>query len=99
MRGYYQITIHLVSYIVANTKGPKYFIPILFVYFGYTYLGMNSMAKASTAWLKKMDDVLTEYFDVVMRTFGLIVCCFHYFPSSLLLYLLQQKHAHHFCVD
>ena len=64
-----------------------------------SYLGMNSMAKASMTWLKKMDDVLTEDFDVVMRTFNLIVCCFHYFPSSLLLYLLQQKHAHHFCVD
>ena len=37
MRGYYQITIHLVNYIfVANTKGLEYFIAILFVYFGYT---------------------------------------------------------------
>ena len=37
MTEYYQITIHLVSYIfVAKTKGPKYFIAILFVYFGYT---------------------------------------------------------------
>ena len=62
----------------------------------WSYLWMNSMAKASMALLKKMDDVLTEDFDVVMRTFGLIVCCFHSFPSSLLLYLLQQKHAHHF---
>ena len=40
MTEYYQITIHLVSYIfVANTKGPKYLIAISFVYFGYTYLG------------------------------------------------------------
>ena len=55
--------------------------------------------KGINGMVEKMDDVLTEDFDVVMRTFGLIVCCFHSFPSSLLLYLLQQKHAHHFCVD
>ena len=63
------------------------------------YLWMNSMAKASMALLKKMDDVLTEDFDVVMHTFGLIVCCFHHSPSSFLLYLLQLKHAHRFCFD
>ena len=55
----------------------------------WSYLGMNSMAKASMAWLKKMNDVLTEDFDVVMHTFGLIVCCFHSSLYLLLLYLLQ----------
>ena len=62
----------------------------------WSYIGMNSMAKASMAWLMKMDDVLTEDFDVVMHTFGLIACCFHPSLSSLLLYLLQFKHAHLF---
>ena len=54
-----------------------------------SYLRMNSMAKSSMALLKKMDDVLTEDFDVVMHTFGLIVCCFHSSLSLLLLYLLR----------
>ena len=55
----------------------------------WSYLWMNFMAKASMALLKKMDDVLTEDFDVVMHTFGLIVYCFHPSLFSLLLYLLQ----------
>ena len=49
-----------------------------------SYLMMNSMAKASMVWLKNMDDVLTEDFDGVMQTFGLIVFGFHPSLSSLL---------------
>ena len=49
-----------------------------------SYLMMNSMAKASMVWLKNMDDVLTEDFDGVMQTFGLIVSGFHPCLSSLL---------------
>ena len=49
-----------------------------------SYLMMNSMAKASMVWLKNMDDVLTEDFDGVMQTFGLIVSGFHPSLSSLL---------------
>ena len=49
-----------------------------------SYLMMNSMAKASTTWLKKMDDVLTEDFDGVMQTFSLTVFGFHPSLSSLL---------------
>ena len=49
-----------------------------------SYLMMNSMAKASMVWLKNMDDVLTEYFDGVMQTFGLTVFGFHPSLSSLL---------------
>ena len=41
-------------------------------------------AKASMVWLKNMDDVLTEDFDGVMQTFGLIVSSFHPSLSSLL---------------
>ena len=35
-----------------------------------SYLEMNSVVKVSMAWLKNMDDVLTEDFDGVMETFG-----------------------------
>ena len=42
----------------------------------WSYLWKNSMAKAWMVWLKNMDDVLTEDFDVVMHTFGLIICLF-----------------------
>ena len=42
------------------------------------------MAKASMALLNKMDDVLTEDFDGVMQTFGLIVSGFHPSLSSVL---------------
>ena len=53
-----------------------------------SYLGMNSMVKVSMAWLKNMNDVLTEDYFLWMKTFGLISYEI-LSPSSLLLYLLQ----------
>ena len=37
-----------------------------------SYPGMNSMVKVSMAWLKNMNDVLTEEYFLWMETFGLI---------------------------
>ena len=53
-----------------------------------SYQGMNSTVKVSMAWLKNMNDVLTEDYLLWMRTFGLI-SYETLSPSSLLLYLLQ----------
>ena len=60
MREYYQITIHLVSYIVANTKGPKYFIAILFVYFGYTCFN---------GWILHEPHGKVRYLTIVLRNY------------------------------
>ena len=53
-----------------------------------SYLGMNSMVKVLMAWLKNMNDVLTEDYFLWMKTFGLISYEM-LSPSSLWLYLLQ----------
>ena len=50
-----------------------------------SYLGVNSMTKASMACLKNMDDVPTEDLGVATQTFGQIACYLYCFLSSLLL--------------
>ena len=54
-----------------------------------SYLGMNSMVKVSMAWLKNMNDVLTEDYFLWMKTFGLISYEMLSPSSSLWLYLSQ----------